>query len=277
MSNPLFAIIDVETTGGQASSDKITEIAIVLHDGKQIVEQYSTLINPNRSIPIGITRLTGISDEMVKDAPQFYEVAKKIVQMTEGAIFVAHNVRFDYQFIREEFKRLGYTYTRKQLCTVKLSRQHFPGLASYSLGNLIKHFNIKTANRHRALDDALATTIVFEKILDIKAGLSQSFNHLGVELKETKLPVGITLEFISQLPDRIGVYYLHDDTGNVIYVGKSINIQKRIIEHFSDHTDKSNRLQHLVHDITYQVLDSELIALIVEDNEIKKLKPTVNK
>ena len=132
MKSKLYAIIDVETTGGRASRDKITEIAIVIHNGEKIVDTYETLINPETYIPYGITQLTGITQEMVADAPKFYEVAKKIVELTEGTIFVAHNVRFDYSFIREEFQRLGYTFSRKQLCTVRLSRKAFPGLRSWA-------------------------------------------------------------------------------------------------------------------------------------------------
>ena len=164
MSNKKYAIIDIETTGGAAAREKITEIAIVLHDGTKVIETFETLLNPERSIPVYITQITGISDAMVAKAPKFYEVAKKIVTMTEGAVFVAHNVRFDYGFVQEEFRRLGYTYTRQQLCTVKLSRQAFPGLRSYALGNLIEHFNIKTTDRHRAMADTMATVEIFEKI-----------------------------------------------------------------------------------------------------------------
>ena len=152
-----YAIVDIETTGGSASRHKITEIAIVLHNGNEVLETYETLLNPECPIPYGITQLTGITQEMVQGAPRFFEVAKKIVEMTEGAVFVAHNVRFDYSFIREEFKRLGFTYTRKQLCTVRLARKAFPGLGSYSLGNLIRHFNIQVNDRHRAMADTMAT------------------------------------------------------------------------------------------------------------------------
>ena len=165
-----YAIVDIETTGGKATRHRITEIAIVLHDGKKILDQWETLINPECYIPHGITELTGITQEMVQDAPKFYEVAKTIVEKTEKAIFVAHNVRFDYGFLREEFKRLGYTFSRRQLCTVRLSRKAFPGLRSYSLGKLIKHFGIKVNDRHRAMADTLATVELFEKILRQEEG-----------------------------------------------------------------------------------------------------------
>jgi DNA polymerase III subunit epsilon len=277
LAQKVYAIIDIETTGGQASRDKITEIAIMLHDGQKILDTFETLINPERSIPYHITQVTGITDNMVADAPKFYEVAKQIVKMTEGAIFVAHNVRFDYTFIQEEFKRLGFTYVRKQLCTVRLSRTAFPGLRSYALGNLITHFRIKVTDRHRAMADVVATAQIFEKILAKEENVEQADAFINKGLKENQLPNGITLEKLHQLPETCGVYYFHDQEGNVIYVGKSINIQKRIFEHFNDKTAKGDKLQQYVFDITYEETGSELVALLLEDSEIKKIKPVINK
>ncbi len=161
----MYSIIDVETTGGRAVDNKITEIGIVLHDGNKIVDTYSTLINPEKSIPWNITRLTGITNKMVAEAPKFYEVAAKIHKMTENSYFVAHNAWFDYSFIREEYAQLGFDYNRKQICTIKLLKKFSPGLKSYSLGNLIEHFGIQVNARHRALDDALATAELFERML----------------------------------------------------------------------------------------------------------------
>jgi DNA polymerase III subunit epsilon len=273
----IYAIIDIETTGGKADSDKITEIAIMLHDGSKVIDTFETLVNPERSIPYYITQVTGITDNMVADAPKFYEVAKQIVKMTEGAIFVAHNVRFDYSFIQEEFKRLGFTYVRKQLCTVRLSREAFPGLRSYALGNLITHFKIKVADRHRAMADVKATAQIFEKILSKENNVEAADAFINKGLKENQLPNGITLEKLHQLPESCGVYYFHDKEGNVIYVGKSINIQKRIFEHFKDKTAKGDKLQQYVFDISYEETGSELIALLFEDAEIKKIKPVINK
>ena len=196
MSDKLYAIIDIETTGGRATRDKITEIAVVLHDGQKIVDSYETLINPEVPIPYGITKLTGISQDMVESAPRFFEVAKKVVEMTEDAIFVAHNVRFDYTFIREEFARLGFTYTRKQLCTVRLSRKAFPGLKSYSLGNLIKHFEINVDDRHRAMADTLATVELFEKILNVEKGETEITDMVNMGIKESLLPPNLTMEIL---------------------------------------------------------------------------------
>lgn len=277
MAKKLYAIIDIETTGGAAAREKITEIAIALHDGTKVIETFETLINPERSIPPYITQMTGISDAMVAKAPKFYEVAKKIVTMTEGAVFVAHNVRFDYGFVQEEFRRLGYTYTRQQLCTVKLSRQAFPGLRSYSLGNLIEHFNIKTTDRHRAMADTMATVEIFEKIFLKESNREEATALINKGIKENALPEGITMDKLHNLPETCGVYYMHDKEGDVIYVGKSINIQKRIFEHFSDKTPKGDQFQQAVSDISYEETGSELVALLYEDFEIKRMKPRVNK
>lgn len=273
----LYAIIDIETTGGQATRNKITEIAIVLHNGEKVIDSYETLINPECNIPYQITKLTGITQEMVEGAPKFYEVAKKIVEITEGAIFVAHNVRFDYSFVREEFARLGYTYTRKRLCTVRLARKAFPGLPSYSLGKLIKHFNIKVKDRHRAMADTQATVILFDKILAKEKGKSQVNDMVNLGIKEALLPKNINLEKLHALPETCGVYYFHDEEGLAAYVGKSINIKKRVAEHFAKKTDKASKLHRVVHDISFELTGSELVALLLESHEIKQLRPYINR
>lgn len=168
----LYAIVDIETTGGSPVNDKITEIAIYIHDGFNIIDEYATLINPEKNIPPFITNLTGITNNMVRNAPKFYEVAKKIVQLTDNCKFVAHNATFDYNFIKNEFKSLGYDYSREKMCTVQLSRKVFPGYPSYSLGKLCQHFGITIENRHRAAGDALATTKLLELIIKKQTGPS---------------------------------------------------------------------------------------------------------
>mgnify|MGYP005666519091 CR=1 FL=1 len=277
MKGKRYAIVDLETTGGRATRDKITEIAIVLHDGEQILDTYETLVNPETYIPYGITQLTGITQEMVQDAPKFYEVAKKVVEMTEGAIFVAHNVRFDYGFLREEFGRLGYTFSRRQLCTVRLSRKAFPGLGSYSLDNLIRYMGIQVEARHRAMGDAMATAELFRRIMASQENEQTATDMVNLGLKESRLPKSFNLEKVHQLPEACGVYYFHDEAGNVLYVGKSINIKKRIAEHFADQTRKAAKLQQHTHDITYELTGSELVALLLESYEIKRLRPPVNR
>jgi DNA polymerase-3 subunit epsilon len=273
----MYTIIDVETTGGVAKFERITEIAIVLHDGDKVLNTFSTLLNPERSIPRQITQITGITDQMVAHAPKFFEVAKQIVQLTEGMIFVAHNVNFDYSFVREEFARLGYDFQRRQLCTVRLSRKVFPGLASYSLSNLKKHFEIHAEKSHRALDDTLATTRLFEKILAEQEGKQSIRMLINLGVKETKLPPNITLERLHAVPESCGVYYFHDTDGRVIYVGKSLNIRKRLFEHFADQTAKGEKIRLGVADISWEVTGSELVALLHESAEIKRLQPAVNR
>jgi len=268
-----YAIVDLETTGGMAKRDKITEIGIVVLEGNEVVDKYSTLVNPGRSIPYNITRITGITDDMVADAPKFFEVAKKVVEMTEGAVFVAHNVRFDYSFLKEEFGALGYTFTKRQLCTVRLSRKAFPGLKSYSLGNLIKHFDINVNARHRALDDAAATTIILQKILNQDYGEYTAQDMINAGIKSSRLPKSITMERLHELPETAGVYYFYNTYSKVVYVGKSINIKKRVMQHFSATTQKAERMQKMVHDLSFEETGNELVAMLLESFEIKALKP----
>ena len=160
-----YAIVDIETSGGNWQLDRITEIAIYIHNGLEIIGEFKTLVNPEVYIPFHITQLTGITNAMVARAPKFYEIAREVVLLTEDCTFVAHNAPFDYRFLQAEFKRLGYDFHRDVLCTVKLSRRVFPGHRSYSLGNICDVLGIDIENRHRAAGDALATTKLFEKIL----------------------------------------------------------------------------------------------------------------
>ncbi|WP_163325355.1 3'-5' exonuclease [Draconibacterium mangrovi] len=162
----MFSIIDIETTGQSYKNGKITEIAIYQHNGQEVTDSFSTLINPEMDIPFFITELTGINNEMVRTAPKFYQVAKKIIEMTTGRTFVAHNASFDYKFIKEEYARLGYNYHRKTMCTVKLSRKLLPGHLSYSLGKLCDDLGIEINGRHRAAGDALATAKLFDILVD---------------------------------------------------------------------------------------------------------------
>ena len=273
----LFAIVDLETTGGRADQERIIEVAVALHDGEKIIDQFESLINPERSIPYNITRITGISTKMVVDAPKFFEVAKRIVEITEGAIFVAHNVRFDYSFMTHEFKRLGYTYTRKQLCTVKMSRKAFPKLeGGHSLGNLIKQFEIKVKDRHRAMADVVATVDIFKRI--IKLNGSTDFELMMKQgIKEAKLPVGLALAKLEAIPSETGVYYFHNEAGDVVYVGKSIHIKRRVFEHFRGKGNKAVLMERHVRDVTYVLTGSELVSLLLESHEIRRLHPIINK
>lgn len=272
----MFAIIDIETTGGR-QPDRITEIAIIIHDGSKIIEEYSTLINPEVPIPYFITRLTGISNEMVADAPKFYEVAKRIIELTSGKIIVAHNSSFDYNFIRNEYKGLGYDFKRKHICTVKLSRKLVPGHRSYSLGNICEELGIVINDRHRAMGDALATAKLFEYLVsinqndkDLFAGIRlNALNNLHPALDKTK---------IEDLPEETGVYFFYNEKAELIYTGKSKNIYNRVLSHFSNLTTrKAQNMRDAIADIGFEITGSELVALLLESEQIKKHKPLYNR
>ncbi len=272
-----YAIVDLETTGGRPDRDKITEIGIVLHNGREITDTYTTLINPGVNIPPIITRITGINQEMVNDAPFFHEVAKDIILRLEHSVFVAHNARFDYHFLRESFLDLGFTFTRPFLCTVKLSRQVFPGLPSYSLENLIKHFDIPVSRRHRALDDALATATILEKIFQQQT--SEGFGKSSIRdiQRQKKLPVQLSPDILDRIPDECGVYYFRNKEGQVIYVGKSVHIRQRLSEHLQDISRKADRLDREIAEVDWIVTGSDLYAALFESYEIKRLQPSVNR
>lgn len=275
----MFAIVDIETTGGQPAKDRITEIAIVLHDGENIIKEFSSLVNPYCNIPYNITRITGITNEMVKDAPGFHEIAKEIVEITEGAIFVAHSVNFDYGFVKAAFAELGYNFQRKTLCTVRLSRSTFAGLPSYSLGNLCESLSIEITNRHRALGDAKATAILFDRILKLNAHLVAD-QWISSEIKKTSVPPKLNESVLKNIPEGItGVYYFYDQNGEVIYVGKSNDIRKRVFQHFAfklKDTKKTLLMRETIADISFENTGSELLALLLESDEIKRLRPIFN-
>ncbi len=266
----MYAIIDIETTGTSYLNGKITEIAILIHDGHRVIDEFSTLINPEQKIPYYIQQLTGITNRMVDDAPKFFEVAKKIVEMTEDQIFVAHNVSFDYNFIRQEFKNLGYDFVREKLCTVKLSRKLIPMKRSYSLSNLCADLNIENPHRHRAMGDAKATATLFEMLLSIDP------NPAGISTQG--LNSSLKPEFIKKLPEETGVYYFLDDKHEIIYVGKSTNIKSRVLSHLNNSTTKrALEMKNRVTEIDFEITGSELVALLLESNEIKKHKPVYNR
>jgi len=273
-----YAIVDIETTGGFGAKNKITEIAIIIHDGNQEIERYSTLVDPQSFIPQNITALTGITNEMVEGAPPFYEVAKKVWEMTENRVFVAHNVGFDYNIIKNEFRDLGASFQRQKLCTVRLARKIFPGKPSYSLGNLCESLDIPLKNRHRALGDTEATALLFQMM--INQNNSEEFEkELKALNKEAKLPSKLNASVYNNLPEKCGVYYFYDDSKEVIYVGKAKNIKKRVNQHFTnvDSTTRKNNMMREIADISYVETGSELVALLKESEEIKKISPKYNR
>jgi DNA polymerase-3 subunit epsilon len=273
----MYAIVDIETTGGYAENHRVTEIAIFHHDGFRITDEFHTLINPGRNVPQFITGLTGITTEMVREAPSFEEVAEEIHSWLKEKVFVAHNAHFDYSFIKKELEEVGIAWSPKKLCTVRLSRKIVPGLHSYSLGRLAESLGIKIPNRHRAGGDAHATAQIFSVLLKRdQSGVIEK--ALKRNSGETILPPNLPKEDFDKLPARAGVYYFHDARGQVIYVGKAINIKKRIAGHFTGEAREWNRsnIRNEIHRISFELTGNELIALILESQEIRRLWPKYN-
>lgn len=271
----IYAILDIETTGGKYNEEGITEIAIYRYDGHEVTDQFISLVNPEREIQPFVVNLTGINSNMLKNAPKFYEVAKRIVEITEDCIIVAHNSDFDYRILKTEFRRLGFPFKRKTLCTVELSQQLIPNMESYSLGKLTRALGIPVSDRHRANGDALATVKLFKMLLSKDSDKKIIKQAVKVEQK-SKLAPNLK-EIIEALPSETGVYYIHDTNGDIIYIGKSNNIRKRITQHFTNKNSKSKKIQVKVAAVTYEKTGSELVALLKESEEIKANKPILNR
>ncbi len=267
-----YAIIDIETTGG----NKITEISVFIHDGTQTIDEFTSLVDPECHIPAFITKLTGISNSTVRGAPKFYEIAKQLVELTKDTVFVAHNVNFDYGIIQKEFAALGATFKRKKLCTVRLSRKLIPGLKPYSLGKLCASQGIPLEDRHRARGDAAATVILFEKLLQLDTeGVFDAF--LKGNSRQGTLPPLLPKEVFDGLPEKEGVYYFRNAQNEVIYVGKANNIKQRVASHIYDKAKKEVSLCMETANITYTETGSELLALLLESSEIKRIYPKFNR
>ncbi len=273
----MYAIVDIETTGGHAAAHCITEIAIYVHDGSRVTRHFKTLINPGRKIPIYITALTGITNEMVAEAPLFEDVAEQIHELLHGNIFVAHSVNFDFSFVKHQLKFHGFDLNVKKLCTVRLSRKVFEGYHSYSLGNICRNLDIIIEDRHRADGDAKATVELFNRILQ-HGGQA----HINAMLKKSSaeqwLPENLDKEEIAKLPASPGVYYFHNAKGKVIYVGKAINIRKRVSSHFT-HNDPEKKRQYFLRQVckvSCKNCANELQALVLESAEIRRLWPKYN-
>lgn len=271
----MYAIVDIETTGGKYNEEGITEIAIYKYDGHQIIDQFISLVNPERDIQPFVVNLTGINNNMLRNAPKFYEVAKRIVEITEDCILVAHNAQFDYRILVTEFKRLGFEFLRQTLCTVELSKTLIPNQPSYSLGKLVRSLGIPVTDRHRASGDAIATVKLFRMLIDKDSDKKIIQESIRMSPKLQLEPRHI--DIIEQLPSRTGVYYIHNSNGEIIYIGKSKNIKKRINQHFTNTSHKSKKIQLQANTVTYEETGSELIALLKESEEIKRIKPIYNR
>ncbi|MDG2454592.1 MAG: exonuclease domain-containing protein [Bacteroidia bacterium] len=271
----IYTVVDIETTGG-SHGNRITEIAAVKTDGKQILDSYETLVNPEVFIPKSITLLTGISNPMVQDAPKFEDIAQAFSAFLGDTIFIAHNVSFDYGIIKNHFEDLGITFNKKKLCTVRLSRGIIPGHASYSLGKICPALGIKNHSRHRAMGDTMATVELFHHLLtkDKEDFVFYSLNQLN---KEAMLPPNLDKKEFEDLPNTAGVYYLLGEKMEILYVGKAKDIKKRIVTHFSEKSRKKSELLRSIHHVSFVETGNELIALLLESDEIKKHYPKYNK
>ena len=278
MKNQEYAIVDIETTGGNATHSRITEIAIIIHDGEKVIDRWETLVNPEKDIPPAIFALTGITNEMVSDAPVFDLISDKVFELLSDRIFVAHNVNFDYSFVRHELERAGLKWTAKKLCTVRAARKIRPGLLSYSLGRLCDSLDIHLDNRHRAGGDADATAILFSRLLEWDTDKEMD-KMIKKTAPDQRLPPNLPKEDFELLPEKPGVYYFYDEHNKVIYIGKAVNLKKRVASHFTGHKITPQRQNFLreIYAITFEVCGTELMALLLECTEIKKLWPVHNK
>ncbi|UPZ17709.1 exonuclease domain-containing protein [Flavobacterium humidisoli] len=278
MKKQEYAIVDIETTGGNASGSRITEIAIIIHDGTNVLDRYETLVNPEQDIPPSIFGLTGINNEMVANAPIFDDISEKVLEMLTDRVFVAHNVNFDYSFIHHQLEQAGFKWSAKKLCTVRAARKIKPGLGSYSLGNLCNSLNISLENRHRAGGDADATALLFSLLLEWDDA-GEIDKMIKKTAQDQRLPPNLPQEDFNNLPDKPGVYYFYNQAKKVIYVGKAINLKKRVTSHFTGNNIKQQRQHFLrdIHGISFEICATELMALLLECTEIKKLWPTYNR
>ncbi|MEN8858726.1 MAG: exonuclease domain-containing protein [Flavobacteriaceae bacterium] len=272
----MYSVVDIETTGNGYKGQKITEISVLVFDGKKIINEFTSLVNPEQNIPAFITNLTGITDAMVRSAPKFYEIAKKVEEITKDTIFVAHNVNFDYNIIRDEFKSLGFDFKRKKLCTVRLSRKIIPGLSSYSLGNICTAEGIEIAARHRAKGDAEATVELFRRLIERDDNFTIN-SFLNPKSRQATLPPLLDKKVVDNLPEKHGVYYFQNLQKEIIYVGKANNIKQRVISHFYDKKKKEITMCFETANITYEETGSELLALLKESDEIKHFYPKFNR
>ncbi|MEO1011181.1 MAG: exonuclease domain-containing protein [Bacteroidota bacterium] len=267
----MYAILDIETTGGKYNEEGITEIAIHRFDGHQVVDKFISLVNPEREIQPYVANLTGITTKMLRTAPKFHEVAKRIVEITEGTTLVAHNAQFDYRILRTEFRRLGYNFERKSLCTVDLAKRLIPNAESHSLGKLVRSLGIPVSDRHRANGDALATLKLFKVLLSKDADKSIIKEIVRAESHGELSPR--QLDIVEQMPSETGLYYMYNKEGEIIFLGKSRNIKKRVNQHFIKNGSRGRRLQKETKKVVFEKTGNELVALLKEYEELRVNHP----
>jgi len=273
-----LSFVDIEATGANPVTGRIIEIGILRVENNQLIKTYKTLINPQRYIEPFIQNLTGITHEALENAPTFAQVKDEIIEVLEGSIFVAHNVRFDYGFLRNEFKRFDHSFSLKHFCTVKLARLLYPGHQRYNLDSIIERFNIVCENRHRAFDDAKVLWEFYQKAFQ-EIPQDMFAKAVSIALKRSSIPLGISQEKLDSLPQTPGVYIFYGENGMPLYIGKSVNVHGRVLSHFSsDHMSSTEmKIAQQVTNIETFSTAGELGALFLESTLIKKQQPLFNR
>ena len=269
----MYAILDIEATGGKVGEESIIEIAIYKFDGEEIIDQFISLVNPEKRIEPFVQKLTNITEKMVRTAPKFHEIAKRIVEITDGCILVGHNVTFDYRMLNQEFNRLGYTYEKEWIDTFEYAETLIPGMQSYSLGKLCDALGIVVTDRHRASGDARATLALFKMLMD------KDYEKIITKKTGIKFPKKVNSKYdnlVGNLPNKPGLFYFYNSRKEIIYIGKSINIAQAVNQIFTSKTIRSNRIKRYTKKIKFELTGSNLLASIKEINELKNIKPFLN-
>ncbi|WP_299014149.1 3'-5' exonuclease [uncultured Polaribacter sp.] len=270
----MYAVLDIETTGGKFNEEGITEIAIYKFDGLEVVDQFISLVNPEKEIQEFVVKLTGINNKMLRNAPKFYEVAKRILQITEECTLIAHNTSFDYRILRTEFNRLGYEYKRNTLCTVELSKQLILDQPSYSLGKLTRALGIPMTDRHRASGDALATVQLFKLLLekDVEKNIIQN----TVKYHDKRIEKERLKKLIESVSKELGLFYIHDKEGKVLFLGRGKNAKSEVNKLFLKETKRALKIQERVNSISFEKSGNELFMRLKYLLELEKLDPKYN-
>lgn len=270
--------VDIETNGGNGANGRIIEVGLIRVEDGQVVREYKSLVNPGTGVPVWIERLTGIRNSDLEGAPYFDDIAEELRELLEGAIFVAHNVRFDYSFFRSHFKALGYDYKPKLFCTVRMSRGLYPEHRGHSLEKIIQRHGIAAENRHRAYDDARAI-YDFTQLAIAEKGHEAFLANAALQMKTKTLPPNLDETKFAHLPTTAGIYIFEAEDGTPLYVGKSVNIRSRVLSHFASDTKvaKEMKLSQRSFNVAYEQTDTEIEALLLESARIKELQPMFNR
>lgn len=270
----MYAILDIETTGGKFNEEGITEIAIYKYDGHNIVDQFITLVNPEREIQQFVVKLTGINSKMLKNAPKFHEVAKRIIEITTDCIIVAHNTSFDYRILRTEYNRLGYEFKRNTLCTVELSKAMIPDQPSYSLGKLCRGLGIPTSDRHRANGDAVVTVKLFKLLLE--KDLQKEIIQKAIKYADNRNHKDKIIKILDSLPEKEGLFYVHNQNGAVIFIGRGKNIKREVNKLFLKETKRALKINANTNAVTFEETGNALLTKLKYYIELQSVKPKYN-